>query len=140
MKNDHLNYIGIDQRGSLDIPTLSLCHGVSGMQTLVFFLVWNESQNNAINSVSHISYCIHTSSRKKHLPSWIGLASFTFPRRKLCSVVTATRPLVLKRLLWACAYHKKLSHHLPLLIHFNSCCSCKAGYDTLLNKTILNLA
>ena len=45
-----------------------------------------------------------------------------------------------KRLLWAGAYHKRLSHHLPLLIHFNSWCSCKAGYDILLNKTILNLA
>ena len=41
-------------------------------------------------------------------------------------------------LLWAGAYHKRLSHH--LLIHFNSCCSCKAGYDILLTKTILDLA
>ena len=37
-------------------------------------------------------------------------------------------------------YHKRLSYHLPLLIYFNCCCSCTAGYDILLNKTILNLA
>ena len=37
-------------------------------------------------------------------------------------------------------YHKRASHWLPLLIHFNCCSSCTAGYDILLNKTILKLS
>ena len=36
-------------------------------------------------------------------------------------------------------YHKRVSCRLPLLIHFNCCSNCTAGYDILLYKTILKL-
>ena len=35
---------------------------------------------------------------------------------------------------------QEASRRLPLLIHFNCCSSCTAGYDTLLIKTIVKLS
>ena len=37
-------------------------------------------------------------------------------------------------------YHKRVIRCLPPLINFNCCSSCTAGYDILLNKTILKLS
>ena len=47
----------------------------------------------------------------------------------------ATIWFLLKRLLWT--ENKRVSRRLPLLIHFNCCSSCTAGYDILLNKLSL---
>ena len=44
----------------------------------------------------------------------------------------------LKTPLWR--NNKTVNYQLTLLIHFNCCNSCTAGYDILLNKTILKLS
>ena len=56
----------------------------------------------------------------------------------MCSVIIFV--ILTKEATVGWRYHKSISYRFPLLIHFNCCCSSPAGYDILLNKTILNLA
>ena len=44
---------------------------------------------------------------------------------------------MVKSLLWR--YHKSITFQIPLLIHLNCYSSCTAGYEIVLDMTILNL-